>query len=423
MASQTPARNRIIIGDVGSGKTIVGLFIGLGFLNGVNEVDSSAICQVAMVAPTEVIAYQHYLSLTSLIAKNSLQNLVTGLYVSGSKYMINGDVVKKKEFEGFVASCTNHIFWIGTHALLYRNDVLAELVLIDEQHKFGVNQRKELVSRLEKNNKYAHFVSFSATPIPRTVALLTYRDLEPLFLNRLPKKGKTTTVVVTFDELESKVIPALLKSIHMGQKVFVVCSRIEDEEESELWSIKKASEYFEKKVGKVITLHGKNKNKDEILAKFRESQDTHLLIATSVIEVGVDISNATAMVVLNAERFGLAALHQIRGRVGRNSLETNLCFLVTNESGKYSKRLHYISKSEDGFWLAQKDLELRGGGDMTGKLQSGYSEDIDLFITSDPSDSENIQKLVDSLDFTKTELQYPRLHKILESSLNDHWNE
>ena len=417
-----PARNRIVIGDVGSGKTIVGFFVALGFLHGLDITQGFG--QVAIVAPTEILASQHYHNLIKLLNKLSNDSVVC-ILVTAKSYFIDGEKYTKSKFENHLKQLTDkHIMWLGTHALFHRDDVQPELVMIDEQHRFGVRQRKELTTRLEGDNLKAHFISFSATPIPRTIALALYHDLQPLFLDRIKQRSKIDTRITMFDHLEFEVIPVIREALSKRRKIYIVCPRIQDDDDSDLWSINQTAQYFKKYFGDTIkTLHGKAKNKDSVLQEFKDSDEHNILVATSVIEVGVDISEATVMVILNAERFGLAALHQIRGRIGRNSYQDNYCILVTNQQGMFSKRLNYILDSQDGFWLAQKDLELRGSGDLTGNIQSGYTKDIELFMNIDQSDLNTIASEVDALDLSNIDTQLPRLKSYLEAQKKDIWAE
>jgi ATP-dependent DNA helicase RecG len=422
-SKSVPAQNRIVVGDVGSGKTIVGFFVALGFLHGLDTAYGYG--QVAIVAPTEILAAQHYENLMNFIRPRLESDLLTAVYVSGKKYRINDEEYTKAKFAKALKKVSQtHIIWLGTHALFHREDVLPDLVMIDEQHRFGVNQRKELSNRLDSQGRYAHFVSFSATPIPRTVALIAYRDLKPLFLESLGRTSTIHTRLASFDTMEMSVIPYIKEALEKKQKVYIVCPRVEEEETSDLWSIKQAETFFQKHFGDtIITIHGKQKDKDKTILEFKQSDTKHILVATSVIEVGVDVGSATVMVILNAERFGLAALHQIRGRIGRNDLQDNYCFLVSTEGGVYSKRLNYLTESNDGFWLAQKDLELRGGGDITGNMQSGYTEDIEVFLNADDRDIEALQSVIDTLDWDNLSEKLPRLQTYLDDSMKDIWSE
>lgn len=416
------AQNRIVVGDVGSGKTMIGFFVAAGFLNGI-EITKPA--TVAIVAPTEILASQHYENLIKFVEQNNLKDTITTIYVSGKQYKIDDEKFTKAKFEKALESLNGkHIIWMGTHALFHREDVLPDLVMIDEQHRFGVKQRQELTQRLDQQGRFAHFVSFSATPIPRTMALMVYKDLQPLFLETLKKRNPIATTKVHIDRMDPVVIPAIQEALNNSRKIYIVCPRVEDEDTSDLWSIKQAETYFKKHFGDtIITIHGKAKNKDKTIEEFRDNPDKNILISTTVIEVGVDVSEATVMIILNAERFGLAALHQIRGRVGRNGYENNQCFLVAGDAGIYSKRLQYLVESQDGFYLAQKDLELRGGGDLTGKLQSGYTEDLEIFMNTDQSEIEKVTDLVNDLDWTNLTKDLPRLQSYLDSQLIENWGE
>jgi len=427
-----PAINRIVIGDVGSGKTIVAFIIASLFLHGSD--DSS---QVAMLAPTEILAFQHYHKLLefcndTLPDKNSFDTI----FLTSKNIFVNGNRVTKTQLDNlFKEGCeafdvekkriklnTKKIFWIGTHALLHSKSLSAGLVMVDEQHRFGVGQRQKLSG---SKSGSAHFISFTATPIPRTLALTMYRNLKPQFLKTLPGRNVIKTNIELFEKFESNVIRLISDELNKGRKVYIVCAKIDedevdDEDKEGLWSIQKVKKimdnYF---AGQVISTYGKMSDKSKILQQFKESDDKNILIATTVIEVGVDVPMASMVVVCNAERFGLAALHQIRGRVGRNSFDDNYCIFVTHKRYSFSKRLKYLTQYSDGFTLAQKDLELRGAGDMLGKVQSGLGDEIDGVISLGSDIYNSVQDAVDSVDIELL----PRLAKYLDTKLKKVWEE
>lgn len=344
--------NRLLEGDVGSGKTVVaavGAFA--AFLNGY---------QSLIMAPTQILANQHYQTLKSLFDKFNIRiSLITS-------------EVKKMELG------RSDIF-VGTHSLIHSKvdfDKVA-FVVIDEQHRFGVEQRQHLV----KKSGTPHVLTMTATPIPRTVALTTYSDLDLSILKEMPKgRIKINTWVVP----EKKRVGAydwIEKQVEDNKsQVFIVCPLIEDSESETLADVKSVTSEFEKlkkifSKRKLGLLHGrlKVKEKDEILKDFRSGK-IDILVSTPVVEVGIDIPNATIMVIEAAERFGLAQLHQLRGRVGRGEKQS-YCLLFSNfHSGTAYSRLQAMEKSHSGFELAELDLKLRGPGEIFGTNQSGFPE-------------------------------------------------
>jgi ATP-dependent DNA helicase RecG len=406
-----PTVNRIIIGDVGSGKTIVTFIIGLVFQKNIKNT------QIVLTAPTEVLAFQHYQNFLGFI--NSLNhkmksNLPKAIYLSSGKYYIDGEQLTKQKFLKAYKEISGSVFWIGTHAIFHSELVKPELVFIDEQHRFGVEQRKSLT----QNNLNPHFISMSATPIPRTLALTFYELLKPHFLETLPNRNIIKTTQNTFENFDTVILSKIKNEVSQSKKVYVVCPSIEDKEESELWSTTKTTDYLKKyfKEG-VLTVHGKDKEKKSILQSFRDDPKKQILVATTVVEVGVDIPDATLVIILNSERFGLSALHQIRGRVGRNSFEENSCILVTYEKYKFIKRLNYLTTIHSGFDLSEKDLELRGSGQIVGKLQSGFNEDIDDILDLDTELYNKISEITQNIDYSKL-FELPRLKKYLKEKIN-----
>ena len=438
--SFVPAINRIVIGDVGSGKTIVAFTLALTYLQGLSD---SA--QVAMIAPTEVLAFQHYLKLIELVGNQSKllakQNLHC-IYLAGKAAFVDNIQLTPAKFKTKITQLLDQqakLFWVGTHALLFSNQIQPDLVMVDEQHRFGVRQRQKLAQKQEVNNSLdfqPHFVSFTATPIPRTLALTVYNSLQPHFLSTLSSRHPIATTVKIFDNLESEIIPRINDVLEQNRKVYVICPAVEeaeikekkpqlgDKEDLPLWSVTKTAKILEQFFPtQVLQVHGKLADKKDILSEFKESSTKNVLVATTVVEVGVDVGEATLVVILNAERFGLSALHQIRGRVGRNIYPDNYCILVTYKQFLFSKRLKYIRELQDGFALAQKDLELRGSGDLIGDSQSGFAEDIDALIGLDPELYEQIGELVDQLDYPNLNKKLPRLYNYLESQKNRVWEE
>jgi ATP-dependent DNA helicase RecG len=438
--SFVPAINRIVIGDVGSGKTIVAFTLALTYLQGLQD---SA--QVAMIAPTEVLAFQHYLKLIQLVESQSnllkKQNLHC-IYLAGKAAYIDNIQLTPTKFKIKISELIHQqakLFWVGTHALLFSNQIQPDLVMVDEQHRFGVRQRQKLAEKQEVNSNLdyqPHFVSFTATPIPRTLALTVYNSLQPHFLSTLSSRHPIATSLKTFDNLQTEIIPQIARILQQNRKVYIICPAVEeaeikakkpdstDKEDLPLWSVTKTAQLLEQVFpNQILQVHGKLAEKKNILSEFKESKSKNILVATTVVEVGVDVGEATLVVILNAERFGLSALHQIRGRVGRNIYPDNYCILVTFKQFLFSKRLKYICELQDGFALAEKDLELRGSGDLIGESQSGFAVDIDALIGLDPKLYEQIGELVDQLDYPNLNKKLPRLYNYLESQKNRVWEE
>lgn len=339
--------NRLIMGDVGCGKTIVAFIaVMLNYKCGY---------QSAILAPTEVLASQHYENFISLFPDIKVEFLV------GSKTKKQKEVIKEKLKNGEVDVL------IGTHAML-EDDVEFKnigLVVTDEQHRFGVNQRKSL----QNKGEFVDVLYLSATPIPRTYALTIYGDMDISIIKEKPAGRKDiVTKVLKFSEMET-VLKTIKEEIDNHHQVYVVAPLIE-ESESDLNDVNTIYELISKNIGdiKIDILHGKMKNvdKDRVINNFKEGK-LDLIISTTVIEVGVDVKNATLMVIFNAERFGLATLHQLRGRVGRNSLDSK-CILISDQE---KERLHVLEESNDGFYVSEMDFKMRGSGDLFGIRQSG----------------------------------------------------
>lgn len=341
--------NRLILGDVGSGKTIVS-FIAL-YMN------MLAGYQGVLMAPTEILAVQHFNNMTSLFGDKLNIQLLTS---STKKSERNKILQKLKNGE-------THVL-IGTHSLL--NDELIYnnlgLVITDEQHRFGVNQRQIL----QEKGKDVDVLYMSATPIPRTLALTIYGDMDITEIRTKPG-GRKEIITKIFKNSELKnVLEKMLDEIKAGHQIYVVAPLIDDEEDEKM-NVTSLKDKFDVAFNGMVptgVLHGKMKSnqKDEVMNSFKNG-DTKILISTTVIEVGVDVKNATMMVIFNAERFGLATLHQLRGRVGRNDMQS-YCYLISDYD---AERLKVLEQSNDGFYISEQDFKLRGGGDIFGIRQSG----------------------------------------------------
>ncbi len=346
--------NRLILGDVGSGKTMVAFVAML--------LNQKAGYQSAMLAPTEVLARQHFENIQKIIDpfKTHIELLV-------------GSTPAKEKKEILERLANNEVdILIGTHAILEEKVVFNNigLVITDEQHRFGVNQRKVL----QNKGRCVDVLYMSATPIPRTYALTIYGDMDISIIKQKPAgRRDIITSLNKFNEM-NKVCEAITEELDNGHQVYVIAPLIEDEDDEEeptLKDIKTTENILRKYIPEkytIGTLHGKMKpkEKDEIMNDFKDNK-INVLVSTTVIEVGVDVKNATMMVIFNAERFGLATLHQLRGRVGRNELQSR-CILV---SDKETERLNVLTESNDGFYISEKDFEIRGSGDLFGIRQSG----------------------------------------------------
>lgn len=347
--------NRLLQGDVGAGKTVVaGMAAYLA---------AQAGFQTALMAPTELLATQHAETLSKLLAPFQVS---VGLLTGSVKQS------QRKELLSMIESGAIAVT-IGTHALFQEKVTFHKLgfVVIDEQHRFGVEQRQRL---LGKGRKMPHLLAMTATPIPRSLQLTVYGELDISLIRQRPKGRKpiiTDIVSPNSRHVMERDIEAQLK---LGRQAYVVCPLIDDMEDNELKSVEmevkrlRAGGFKHRKIG---LLHGKlSPIEKQIVMQAFASGETDILVSTTVVEVGVDVSNATVMVIEGAERFGLAQLHQLRGRVGRSGHQS-YCYLIPSTSQNPSRRLREMTRSNDGFYLAEKDLELRGPGEIYGRAQSG----------------------------------------------------
>lgn len=343
--------NRLLLGDVGSGKTIVAtVLLYANFLSGYQGV---------FMAPTEILATQHFFNTHALFQACNVQvDLLVGSMSKKEKENIL-QRIKNKEID----------ILIGTHAVLNENLHFANLGLVvtDEQHRFGVCQRENL----QNKGDYPDMLFMSATPIPRTYALTLYGDMDTSIIKQKPHGRKDIITKVVLEKDLKEVLLNTLEEIKNGHQVYVVAPMIDENDENNLKNVyllkEKFSLAYHEKVP-IGILHGKMKKeeKNEVMNAFKNNQ-IKILISTTVVEVGVDVSNATVMIIFNAERFGLATLHQLRGRVGRSALQS-YCYLICNEK---KERLMVLEESNDGFYISEKDFEFRGEGDLFGIKQSG----------------------------------------------------
>ncbi len=362
--------NRLLEGDVGSGKTVVAAIAILNTLLSKK--------QAALMAPTEILAKQHFKTIKELLSN---QKFNIALLTSEDTKINKRKYSKKDLLERIKRGEIDLV--IGTHALIQKKVKFQKLALVvlDEQHRFGVKQRAKLC---EKKGSIPHLLSMTATPIPRTLAITIYGDLDLSILDEMPKGRKEIITQIVSPKERKEVYEFIKSEIQKGRQAFVLCPRIESNNKENRWSGAKTVEEEHKKLSKKIfpdfeieTLHGRMKveKKEKIMKDFRNKK-IDILITTSVIEVGIDIPNATIMIIEGAERFGLAQLYQFRGRIGRGKKQS-YCFLFTeSDSAQKSERLKALVKSKSGFELAEKDFEIRGAGTVFGTRQSGIPDSI-----------------------------------------------
>lgn len=352
--------NRLVQGDVGSGKTVIALLALL------SAVESGY--QGALMAPTEVLARQH---------AESIRELLSGLSMDVCVELLTGSMTAKEKREAYarIESGEARII-IGTHALIQEKVNFARLGLVvtDEQHRFGVRQRETLASK----GLHPHVLVMSATPIPRTLAIIIYGDLDISVIDELPANRLPIKNCVVDESYRPKAYRFIEREVAAGRQVYIICPMVEENPEIEIENVVDYTEKLQKELASGIAieyLHGKMKavEKNDIMERFAAGE-IQVLVSTTVIEVGVNVPNATVMMVENAERFGLAQLHQLRGRVGRGKHQSYCIFVSGSDSKDTKKRLEILNKSNDGFYIASEDLKLRGPGDLFGIRQSGILE-------------------------------------------------
>ena len=352
--------NRLLQGDVGSGKTIVAV---LALLN-----TALKGYQAAMMAPTEVLASQHYESITSLFEAYNIPIKVV---------LLTGSMTAKEKRRAYDRiECGLAKIIVGTHALIQDAvyyDNLA-LVVTDEQHRFGVKQRESFA----KKGGVPHVLVMSATPIPRTLAIILYGDLDISVIDELPANRLPIKNCVVDTSYRQTAYTFMKKQIAEGRQCYIICPMVEESEAMEVENVTDYSRMLQEEMGTQIVvdhLHGKMKQaaKDEIMERFGRNE-IQILVSTTVIEVGIDVPNATVMMIENAERFGLAQLHQLRGRVGRGKYQSYCIFMTGSKAKETKKRLEILNKTNDGFKIASEDLKLRGPGDLFGIRQSGLMD-------------------------------------------------
>lgn len=373
--------NRLIQGDVGSGKTIIAV---LALLNAVE-----AGFQGALMAPTEVLAKQHYDTVCELLKKHEFP--ITPVLLVGSM-----SASQKKKAHEQIKDGTADII-IGTNALIQEKVEYNNLgfVVTDEQHRFGVNQR----GGLARKGGHPHVCVMSATPIPRTLAIILYGDLDISIINAMPVGRLPIKNAVVGEEYRPNAYRFIMNQAALGHQAYVICPMVEDNEISESENVTDYTVELRKNLPGLTVegLHGQMAadTKNDIMGRFAKGE-IQVLVSTTVIEVGINVPNATVMLIENAEKFGLAQLHQLRGRVGRGNAQSYCIFVSTSKKEEAKQRLDIIGKSNDGFYIAEQDLKLRGPGDFFGIRQSG---DMSFTLADIYTDADMLKKAKDCADY------------------------
>ena len=402
MERKTPM-NRLLQGDVGSGKTAVAMCAAY------KAVKSGY--QVAIMAPTAILATQHLENFKNILDKLQIK---CDLLISGISKKKKEDILQRLK-DGEID------ILIGTHALIEDNVEFSKLGLVvtDEQHRFGVKQR----TKIAEKGQNPDVLVMSATPIPRTLALILYGDLDISIIDELPPNRKKIETFAVTKKLEQRVDNFIQKQVEEGRQAYVVCPLVEENEEMDLKSVEELTEKYQKEVFpkyRVEYIHGKMrpKEKDEIMLKFK-NHEIDILISTTVIEVGVDVPNANIMVIEDAQRFGLAQLHQLRGRVGRGEYQS-YCILKYEGNGEnVRKRMKVMCDTNDGFIISEKDLELRGSGDFFGTMQHGIPEFKIANLFEDVGILKEAQKVAQEIVLKDPELKEHRgLKRLVEDKFS-----
>lgn len=403
--------NRLIQGDVGSGKTIIAVLALLQTAcNGF---------QGALMAPTEVLARQHFESITGLFKTYNIEK--TAVLVTGSM-----TAKEKRTAYEKIASHEADII-VGTHALIQEKVHYHRLglVITDEQHRFGVGQREALGSKGQENGSLPHVLVMSATPIPRTLAIILYGDLDISVIDQMPANRLPIKNCVVNTGYRERAYQFIAREVAAGRQAYVICPMVEASEMIEAENVLDYTKLLRQKLPETITveyLHGKmkGKEKNQIMERFAAGE-IQVLVSTTVVEVGVNVPNATVMMIENAERFGLAQLHQLRGRVGRGSHQSYCIMVNCSDQEGTQERLDILNRSNDGFYIASEDLKLRGPGDFFGIRQSGDMEFKLADIYTDAgllkTVSEEVNRILDE-DPTLEGEEYTALKERLEASLS-----
>jgi ATP-dependent DNA helicase RecG len=412
--------NRLLQGDVGSGKTVIAA-LGIAMLARHNA-------QSALLAPTSILAEQHYKSMLSLLAGNGSEPIISGDEIS---YPLKPEQIRiligstpeseKQEIRDGLAD-GSIILVVGTHALLEDPVVFAnlQLAVIDEQHRFGVDQRAILRSKGEN----PHLLVMTATPIPRTLALTVYGDLDLSVMDEMPPGRQPIQTQVFYPRERERAYVFIRSQVEQGHQCFIIYPLVEESETSEALAAVEEQSRLQKEVFpnyKVGLLHGRLKpdEKDTTMSSFC-SGEIQILVSTSVVEVGVDVPNATVMLIEGANRFGLSQLHQFRGRVGRSQYQSYCILIPDTPDAAENERLTAMVETNNGFLLAQRDLEQRGPGEFLGTRQSGYSE-LRLANLTDIHLIEKARHHAQSIFEIDPDLKSPEYH-LLAQSLKRFWS-
>lgn len=392
--------SRLIQGDVGSGKTIIALLgLLLVSLNGY---------QGALMAPTEVLAKQHFDSICEMLKAHN---------VPVKTELLTGSMTAKEKREAYARIESGEVqIIIGTHALIQENVHYHSLALVvtDEQHRFGVKQREKLAEK----GMTPHILVMSATPIPRTLAIIIYGDLDISVIDELPANRLPIKNCVVDTSYRKTAYSFIKRQVAEGRQCYVICPMVEESETLEAENVLDYARTLQEELGdsiKVSHLHGKmkQKEKDAIMEAFGQNK-IQVLVSTTVIEVGINVPNATVMMVENAERFGLAQLHQLRGRVGRGKHQSYCIFMSASKTKETKERLDILNKTNDGFKIASEDLKLRGPGDLFGIRQSGI---LDFKLGDVFQDAKILQKASEaavSLMHKDSKLELPENQNLKE---------
>lgn len=411
--------NRLLEGDVGSGKTVVAAMAIINVIKAGH--------QAVLMAPTEILAKQHFKTVWDLINKFRIDvGLLTGKsdkFYSRKLKNQEIEISRKKLLEKTKNGDISLI--IGTHALIQDKVKFGKLALVvlDEQHRFGVEQRAKL---LHNSRTIPHLLSMTATPIPRTLALTIYGDLDLSLIEELPSGRKKIITKIVPPEERNSAYELIRKEVKKGRQAFVICPRIEEEGKLEVKSVKREYEKLSKEIFpelRLAMLHGKmpGPEKEKTMRDFKNKK-SDILVSTSVVEVGVDVPNATCMVIEGADRFGLAQLHQFRGRVGRSKYQSHCLLFTDSAADKTGRRLKALTEAENGFDLAEKDLEIRGPGDFKGKRQWGMPDLAMESLKNIPLVEKTRQTAKEILEKDPALRKYPGLReKLDEFGERIHW--
>ncbi|MCK6540805.1 MAG: ATP-dependent DNA helicase RecG, partial [Anaerolineales bacterium] len=417
--------NRLLQGDVGSGKTVVAaLAAAIITSSGAPPAETS---QAAIMAPTSILAEQHYRNFTRLFMDSV--NLLAGSRgqapVNQTIRLLTGDTPdsEKEEIRNGLANNTVKIV-IGTHAVIEQPVQFADLqlVVIDEQHRFGVEQRAELRSK----GTNPHLLVMTATPIPRSLALTLYGDLDISVMDEMPAGRQPIHTYVLRPQERERAFTLIRGQIKDGKQAFIIYPLIEESEKIEARAAVDDYETLSKEVFpdlRLGLLHGKMRpaEKDEVMLKFRDKQ-YDILVSTTVVEVGVDVPNATVMLIEGADRFGLAQLHQLRGRVGRGADQSYCLLIPTHEDATENERLQALAESNDGFFLAEKDLQIRGPGEFLGTRQAGFTSSLRMASITDIKLIEKARAQAQAVFEKDADLSQPE-HALLAEALRRFWGE